>query len=171
MQKIAILTDVNSDQQQGGRLADLNIDRPTVARPRSLPQRDRQHALRRLRPTPGVRPSTSAVNQYHVVMEVAPALLAGPPDIEDVWVSTSGANPSGTQITNASAGAFTATTAATHTALDDRRPFGGGQVWATIRSRRPAFCQPRFAPVFRVRPRQRDDFDPRGRLRQTSAPP
>jgi len=59
MQKIEILTDVNSDQQQGGLLANLVIDRPDGGAARPQPQRDRQHALRRVRPTPGPRPSTA----------------------------------------------------------------------------------------------------------------
>ena len=115
MQKIAILTDVNSDQQQGGRLADLNIDRPTVAR-LGLSLNAIDNTLYDAFGQRQVSTIYSAVNQYHVVMEVAPRYWQDPQILKDVWVSTSGANPSGTQITNASAGAFTATTAATSTA-------------------------------------------------------
>ena len=50
---IDVLTDVNSDQQQGGLEADVDIDRRPSPGSASA-QRDRQHALRRLRPAAGV---------------------------------------------------------------------------------------------------------------------
>src|SRR6202035_1374596 len=49
-------------------------------------------------------------------MEVAPRYWQNPQTLRNIWVSTSGANPSGTQSTNATAGAFTASTAAATTA-------------------------------------------------------
>ena len=49
-----VLKDVNSDQQQGGLQADVD-DRPRDGdAPRPDAQRDRQHALRRLRPAAGL---------------------------------------------------------------------------------------------------------------------
>ena len=48
----------------------------------------------------------NALNQYHVVMEVAPRYWQDPSTLRDIWVSTSGANPSGVQQTNARAGLF-----------------------------------------------------------------
>jgi multidrug efflux pump len=56
------------------------------------------------------------LNQYHVVMEVAPRYWQDPKSMRDLWVSTSGANPTGTQSTNASAANYAATTAATSSA-------------------------------------------------------
>jgi multidrug efflux pump len=41
-----------------------------------------------------------------VVMEVAPRFWQSPQMLRDIWVSTSGANPSGSQSTNAATGAF-----------------------------------------------------------------
>ena len=115
MQKIDILTDVNSDQQQGGLLADLNIDRPTVAR-LGLSLTAIDNTLYDAFGQRQVSTIYSAVNQYHVVMEVAPRYWQDPQILKDVWVSTSGANPSGTQTTNASAGTFTASTAVANAA-------------------------------------------------------
>ena len=115
MQKIDVLTDVNSDQQQGGLLADLNIDRPTVAR-LGLTLNAIDNTLYDAFGQRQVSTIYSAVNQYHVVMEVAPRYWQDPQTLRDIWVSTSGANPSGTQSTNATAGTFSATTAASSTA-------------------------------------------------------
>jgi multidrug efflux pump len=58
----------------------------------------------------------AALNQYHVVMEVAPRYWQDPAILKQIWVSTSGANPSGTQTTNATAGTFTASAAAASSA-------------------------------------------------------
>ncbi|WP_174247494.1 efflux RND transporter permease subunit, partial [Methylocapsa sp. S129] len=109
MQKIDVLTDVNSDQQQGGLLADINIDRPTVAR-LGLSLNAIDATLYDAFGQRQVSTIYAAVNQYHVVMEVAPRYWQDPQTLKDVWVSTSGANPSGTQTTNAVAGTYTATT-------------------------------------------------------------
>jgi multidrug efflux pump len=115
MQKIEVLTDVNSDQQQGGLLADLNIDRPTVAR-LGLTLSAIDNTLYDAFGQRQVSTIYAALNQYHVVMEVAPRYWQDPEILKNVWVSTSGANPSGTQTTSATAGTFSASSAATTTA-------------------------------------------------------
>jgi multidrug efflux pump len=115
MEKIDILTDVNSDQQQGGLLADINIDRPTVAR-LNLTLSAIDNTLDDAFGQRQVSTIYSAVNQYHVVMEVAPRYWQDPQTLKDIWVSTSGANPSGTQSTNATAGSFSASSVAASTA-------------------------------------------------------
>ena len=58
----------------------------------------------------------NALNQYHVVMEVAPRYWQNPETLRGVYVSTSGANPSGTQSTNIGAASFSTSTAATTSA-------------------------------------------------------
>jgi multidrug efflux pump len=55
----------------------------------------------------------SALNQYHVVMEVAPRYWKDPETLRDIWVSTAGANPKGTQTTNAPAGSYIASSSTT----------------------------------------------------------
>jgi len=108
--KSDVLTDVNCDQQQGGLEAEVNIDRPTSMR---------------LGLTVGVIDNTlydafgqrqvstiyNAFNQYHVVMEVAPRYWQDPSWMRNLWISTSGADPAGTQSTNASAADYSAMTA------------------------------------------------------------
>jgi multidrug efflux pump len=115
MQKINVLTDVNSDQQQGGLLADINIDRPTVAR-LGLTLNAIDNTLDDAFGQRQVSTIYAALNQYHVVMEVAPRYWQDPAILKQIWVSTSGANPSGSQTTNATAGTFTASAAAASTA-------------------------------------------------------
>ncbi|MGA2792144.1 MAG: efflux RND transporter permease subunit [Roseiarcus sp.] len=110
MQKIDVLTEVNSDQQQGGLQSNLTIDRATVAR-LGLSLSAIDNTLYDAFGQRQVSTIYSAVNQYHVVMEVEPRYWQDPQTLRDIWVSTSGANPSGTQSTNAAAGSFSATSA------------------------------------------------------------
>jgi len=110
------LTDVNSDQQQNGQEIDLTIDRDTASRLQLNPatidnnlydafgQRD-------------VSTIYSALNQYHVVMEVEPKYWQSPDALRDLWISTAGGTVRGSQSTNAVAGTVTSTaTAGNHTA-------------------------------------------------------
>jgi multidrug efflux pump len=61
-------------------------------------------------------------NQYHVVMEVAPAFWQSPETLRDIYVSTSG-NITGTQSSAAAGGAFTG---AASTASSSSAATGGG---------------------------------------------
>jgi multidrug efflux pump len=115
MQKIDVLADVNSDQQQGGLQADLAIDRPTVAR-LGLSLNAIDNTLYDAFGQRQVSTIYSALNQYHVVMEVAPRYWQDPLTLKDIWVSTSGANPSGSQSTNARAGSFSTSAASASSA-------------------------------------------------------
>ena len=47
----------------------------------------------------------TAVNQYHVVMEVEPRYRQDPSILKDLYVNTSGGNPSGTALSNLPSGA------------------------------------------------------------------
>ena len=50
----------------------------------------------------------NAMNQYAVVMEVAPRYWQSPETLKDIWVSTAGGTPSGTETTDAVVGTFVA---------------------------------------------------------------
>jgi multidrug efflux pump len=52
----------------------------------------------------------SAINQYHVVMEIDPRYTQYPNSLRDVYVATSGQTPPGTATTNAPGGTVTAAT-------------------------------------------------------------
>ena len=123
LQKSDVLKDVNSDQQQGGLEADVNVDRSTLKR-LGLTLSAVDNSLYDAFGQRQVSTIYNALNQYHVVMEVAPRYWQGPQGLRDIYVSTSGANPTGTQSTNASAANFSsaaATSTAATTAADSAR--------------------------------------------------
>ncbi len=112
MQGMSILTDVNSDQQQKGLEAQLNVDRATAMR-LGLVMSTVDNTLYDAFGQRQVSVIYSALNQYHVVMEVAPRYWQDPETLRDIWVSTAGANPKGVQTTNAPAGTYVASSATT----------------------------------------------------------
>jgi multidrug efflux pump len=123
LQKQPELTDVNSDQQQGGLETDLVIDRPTVARLGLTPSAI-DNTLYDAFGQRDVSTIYNALNQYHVVMELDPRYWQSPETLKEIWVSTSGANASGTQSTNAPAGTVSGagtTSAAATIAADSAR--------------------------------------------------
>lgn len=110
----SVLVDVNSDQQQKGLESDLVIDRNTASRLGLTPAQI-DNTLYDAFGQRQVSVIYSAINQYHVVMEVDPRYTQYPASLRDVYVSTSAASASGTQTTNAPAGTVTATANLTNT--------------------------------------------------------
>ena len=104
------LTDVNSDQQQAGLKSLVTIDRPTASR-LGLTVSQIDNTLYDAFGQRSVSTIYNALNQYHVVMEVAPQYWQNPDILNQIWVSTSGGPPHGTAVTNAPAGTVTAATA------------------------------------------------------------
>ncbi|MEJ0051266.1 MAG: efflux RND transporter permease subunit [Methylovirgula sp.] len=103
LQKSKVLTDVNSDLQQAGLETVVQIDRDTASRLQITPiQID--NTLYDAFGQRQVSTIYSAVNQYHVVMEVAPRYWQDPAALKGIYVSTAGGNPSGTQTTALPAG-------------------------------------------------------------------
>ena len=100
LQQSAVLTDVNSGQQQKGLATDIVIDRDTAARFGITPSLI-DNALYDAFGQRQVSVIYSAINQYHVIMEVAPRYWQNPAVLRDIYVSTSGVVPSGTATTNA----------------------------------------------------------------------
>ncbi|HTJ01542.1 MAG TPA: efflux RND transporter permease subunit, partial [Methylovirgula sp.] len=109
LQKSTIMTDVNSDQQQKGLETDVTIDRDTASRLGVTPYQI-DNTLYDAFGQRQVSTIYSALNQYHVVMEVAPRYWEDPQTLNMIYVSTSGGNPSGSQVTNASVGLAAAKT-------------------------------------------------------------
>ena len=104
-----VLTDVSSDQQQKGLETYLDIDRDTAARLGVSPLQI-DNTLYDAFGQRQVSVIYSAINQYHVVMEIDPRYTQYPASLRDVYVATSGATPAGTATSNASAGNVTAAT-------------------------------------------------------------
>jgi multidrug efflux pump len=105
LQEVPELQDVNSDQQDKGLQVDLKIDRVTAAR-LGLNAAQVDNALYDAFGQRQVSTIYKDKNQYHVVMEVAPAFWQSPETLHDVFVSTTGGTVSGTQSSAAAGGAF-----------------------------------------------------------------
>jgi multidrug efflux pump len=99
------LTDLNSDQQQNGLQADLKIDRLTMGRLGLFPS-SVDNTLYDAFGERQVSTIYNAMNQYSVVMEVAPQYWQDPDTLKKLYVSTQGQTASGTESTNAVTGTF-----------------------------------------------------------------
>ena len=111
----AIVKDVNSDQQLGGLQTDLTIDRDTAMR-LGLTLSAIDNTLYDAFGQRQVSVIYNALNQYHVVMEVAPRYWQDPRTLEQIYVSTSGAVPTGVQQTGLAAGNYRSSTGTASTA-------------------------------------------------------
>src|SRR3984957_6724130 len=115
LQNNPVLVDVNSDQQQKGLETDLAIDRDTASR-LGVTASQIDNTLYDAFGQRQVSTIYSALNQYHVIMEVAPRYWQNPEALKDIYVSTSGGNASGTQTTNAVVGTIATSAAGSKTA-------------------------------------------------------
>jgi multidrug efflux pump len=103
LQREPALTDVNSDQQQNGLQIELVIDRDTASRLKLNPATI-DNTLYDAFGQRDVSTIYNALNQYHVVMELAPRYWQSPDALNNLWISTAGGTVSGSQATNAVAG-------------------------------------------------------------------
>jgi multidrug efflux pump len=101
------LADVNSDQQQKGLETDIVIDRDTASRLGITPSQI-DNTLYDAFGQRQVSVIYSAINQYHVVMEIDPRYTRSPRSLNDIYISTSGGGASGTATSNLPAGTVTA---------------------------------------------------------------
>jgi len=105
LQDVPELLDVNSDQQDKGLQVDLKIDRASAAR-LGVNTTQIDNALYDAFGQRQVSTIYKDKNQYHVIMEVAPAFWQSPETLNDIFISTSGGTVSGTQSSAAAGGAF-----------------------------------------------------------------
>jgi multidrug efflux pump len=115
LKKNSALRDVSSDRLEGGLEVRLHIDRATVAR-LGINMSEVDNTLYDAFGQRLVSTIYQDMNQYHVVMEVAPSFWQSPQTLASVYISTSGGALSGTQSTAAAAGAFGAAATAGPTA-------------------------------------------------------
>jgi multidrug efflux pump len=85
MRKLPILTDVNTDQQNSGLQATLTYDRETASRLGITPQM-LDNSLYEAFGQAQVSTMYTAINQYHVVLEVAPTYWQSPVNLSDVYI-------------------------------------------------------------------------------------
>jgi multidrug efflux pump len=102
LQDVPELEDVNSDRQEAGLDVQLKIDRATAAR-LGLNTQQIDNTLYDAFGQRQVSTIYQELNQYHVVMEVAPQFWQSPDTLQDIYVSTSG-NLRGTQQTGSVVG-------------------------------------------------------------------
>ncbi|HEY3939380.1 MAG TPA: efflux RND transporter permease subunit, partial [Bryobacteraceae bacterium] len=88
MRKMPDLTDVNSDQQDKGLDANLVIDRPTASRLGITPQTI-DNLLYDAFGEREIARTYSPMNQYYVVMEVAPSFWQNPDGLKSVYATSS----------------------------------------------------------------------------------
>jgi multidrug efflux pump len=99
LQASPVVADVNSDQQQKGLESDVNYDRASSAR-LGLTVSELDSTLYDAFGQRQVSTIYNALNQYHVIMEVAPRYWQSPESLRDIYVSTSGGAATGTQSSN-----------------------------------------------------------------------
>ncbi|MEJ1968170.1 MAG: efflux RND transporter permease subunit [Rhizomicrobium sp.] len=97
------LEDVNSDRGDKGLEVALKIDRQTAAR-LGISATQIDNTLYDAFGQRQVSTIYNELNQYHVVMEVAPEFWQSPETLRDIYISTAGGAISGTQATGAVAG-------------------------------------------------------------------
>ncbi len=85
MRKLPGLTDVNTDQQNSGLQASLMYDRETASRMGITPQAI-DNTLYEAFGQAQVSTMYTPLNQYHVVMEVAPEFWQSPEALKDVYI-------------------------------------------------------------------------------------
>ncbi|HUJ46335.1 MAG TPA: efflux RND transporter permease subunit [Rhizomicrobium sp.] len=115
LQSVPELEDVNSDQDDKGLEVELKIDRATASR-LGVSTAQIDNTLYDAFGQRQVSTIYQDLNQYHVVMEVEPAFWQSPETLKEIYVSTSGAPPSGTQSTGAVAGTTVVSTTTAPTA-------------------------------------------------------
>jgi multidrug efflux pump subunit AcrB len=107
MEKDPTFVDVSSDQQLKGGETLVTADRTTGSR-LGVTMYQVDNNLYDAFGQRAVSTIYSALNQYRVVMEVAPPYWQRPETLDRLWVSTSGAQPAGSALTQLSAGSVTA---------------------------------------------------------------
>ncbi|UMY17485.1 efflux RND transporter permease subunit [Methylobacterium organophilum] len=106
-QQPGLFADVTSDQQEGGLESRLVIDRPTAFRYGITPDQI-DNTLYDAFGQRQVSTIYNPLNQYHVVMEIAPRYLQSPETLKSIFVSTTGGKARGSATTNAVAGTVAA---------------------------------------------------------------
>jgi len=134
LQQLPELTDVNTDQQNHGLETDLVIDRATAARlgiKASMIDNTLYDAFGQRQVSTIYNP----LNQYHVVMEVAPQFWQSPETLNDIYISTSGGAVGGVQSSNAVAGTVSSSAQSpAAAAADEARNLATNAIAATGRT-------------------------------------
>jgi multidrug efflux pump len=107
LQGSSVLADVNSDRQEKGLETDIVIDRDSAARLGVTPAQI-DNTLYDAFGQRQVSVIYSAINQYHVIMEIDPRYTKDPSSLKNIYVATSGGAAAGTAVSNLPGGTVTA---------------------------------------------------------------
>jgi len=131
--RVPEIVDVNSDQQDRGLQVTVQIDRPTASR-LGISASQIDNTLYDAFGQRQVSTIYNPLNQYHVVMEVAPRYWESPEILREVYVSTAAGGVRGAQSTNAVAGTVSsASVTASAVAADTARNQAANQLANTGR--------------------------------------
>ncbi len=100
------LTDVDTDQQENGVETMVTVDKESAAR-MGISSRDVDNALYNGFGQRQVATIYAELNQYHVIMEVAPRYTRSPESLKDIYVPAKNAGGGGTTTTAAAASTST----------------------------------------------------------------
>ena len=101
------LTDLSSDNEPGGLSTQLHIDRDAASR-YGLSSQSIDNTLYDAFGQRQVSTIYESLNQYSVIMEVAPRYLQDPSSLNSIYISTSGQSAPGSATSNAAVGTVTA---------------------------------------------------------------
>lgn len=115
LQHVPQVADIDTDAQPGALQANLVVDRNTAYR-LGLTEEQIDRALEDSFAQAQVSTiyNPASPQQYHVVMEVAPQFWQSPQTLKDLYLSTASGPVSGTQLTNALPGTFSASGTSTN---------------------------------------------------------
>jgi multidrug efflux pump len=131
--RVPEIVDVNSDQQDRGLQVTVQIDRPTASR-LGISASQIDNTLYDAFGQRQVSTIYNPLNQYHVVMEVAPRYWQSPEILRELYVSTAAGGVRGAQSTNAVAGTVSsASVTASAVAADTARNQAANQLANTGR--------------------------------------
>jgi multidrug efflux pump len=107
LEKDRSFADVSSDQQQAGLETNLVVDRDSMSR-LGLTMYQIDNNLYDAFGQRSVSTIYNALNQYHVVMEVAPQYWQRPSMLKQIWISTAGGTASGSATSALAGGSIAA---------------------------------------------------------------
>jgi multidrug efflux pump len=131
------LTDVDTDQQENGVETMVTVDKESAAR-LGISSRDVDNALYNGFGQRQVATIYAELNQYHVIMEVAPRYTRSPESLKDIYVPAKNAGGGGASTaststtTTASSSSITGTTGASGTSATTTTSSGTGSSTPTI---------------------------------------
>jgi multidrug efflux pump len=146
LRRARAMADVSSDQQEGGSGIDLLIDRDTASRLELTPAQI-DNTLYDAFGQRLVSAIYQPLNQYNVVMEVAPRFWQSPDILGEIYISAAGGSPRATQLTNPTTGAAARDLATNLLAAHGRGGASAGSAVSTARERMiPLAALAKFVP-------------------------